>query len=346
LLASATASSPAPLRVAVFGCGRVFERFHLPALARVPELSLVAACDTDESRLAWARTRLPEVAQVTSPDGLGLLRPDAALILTPPATHRVLVEHALAAGLHVLVEKPMALDTAQARGMADAARSAGRQLRVGFTRRFRPPYRMLRDRVQAARDRVAAISCRLAFPSAAWDARGDFLGVDAAGGGVLDDVLSHLVDLVRWIGGAEPVRARARALADGSITCALVLDSGVPASCWAAHGAYTEYFEVAWRGGGAAAASGVRGYTRPRASGNTVPIRAWIADRSTLTLNRVLGRRGLTALSFEAQLRDFGRAIRGGAAEGAASEDGIAAVAAVEAARASLRHGGGWREIR
>jgi predicted dehydrogenase len=318
----------------------------LPALARVPELMLVAACDTDETRLAWARERLPGLAHVTSPDGLASIRPDAALILTPPATHRVLVERALAAGLHVLVEKPMALDTAEARGMTDAAVSAGRQLRVGFTRRFRPPYRMLRARVQAARDRVAAISCRLAFPRAAWDARSDFLGVDAAGGGVLDDVLSHLVDLVRWIGGAEPVRVRAGALADGSIRCELALDSGVSAACWAAHAAYTEYFEVAWRGGGAAAASGVRDYARPRASGGRVPIRAWMADRGALALNRVLGRRGVTALSFEAQLRDFARAIREGAAEGAAPEDGIAAVAAVEAARASLRDGGGWQEIR
>ena len=330
----------------MLGCGRVFERFHLPALARVPDLTLVAACDTDETRLAWVRTRLPDIAHVTSADGLGPLHADAALVLTPPATHRVLVEHALAAGLHVLVEKPMALEMAEARGMAHAARSAGRQLRVGFTRRFRPPYRLLRDRVQGAPHRVAAISCRLAFPSAAWDARGGFLGVDAVGGGVHEDVLSHLVDLVRWISGVEPVRARARALADGSITCELALDSGISASCQAAHATYTEYFEVAWRGGGAAAASGVRGYVRRRASGHRVPIRAWMADRSALALNRVLGRRGLTALSFETQLRDFARAIRGGAAEGAASDDGIAAVAAVEAARASLRNGGDWYEIR
>lgn len=336
----------APLRVVVVGCGRVFERFHLPALARVPELTLVAVCDTDEARLAWARARLPDVAHATSPEGLGTLRPDAVLILTPPVTHRALAERALAAGLHVLVEKPLTLDTAGARGMADAARSAGRQLRVGFTRRFRPPYRSLRHRVQAARDRVAGISCWLAFPSAAWAATGGFLGVDAEGGGVIDDVLSHVVDLVRWISGAEPVRVRARAFADGSIACELALESGITASCQAAHAAYTEYFEVAWRGGGAAAASGVRSYARPRASGDTVPIRAWIADRSALALNRVLGRRGLTPLSFEAQLRDFARAIRGGVAEGADPEDGIAAVAAVEAARASLRGGGSWQEIR
>lgn len=338
--------APPPIRLTAVGCGRVFERFHLPALSRVPELELVAVCEADPARLRWARARLPRIAHAPALDALSRnLAADAVLLLTPPTTHRALAERALSAGLHVLVEKPMTLDLPGARSMCEAAQCSGQRLQIGFNRRFRAPSRTLRDRVRAARDgAVQEISYELAVPSTAWGAKGDFLGTDAQGGGVLDDVLSHQVDLVRWISAAEPRRLRAQAHADGAVTCELELESGVKARCRAAHGAYMEYFEVVMSDGQVSAASGARTYGGRRRAGAADRRYARFTDRAALALNRVLGRRGLTLESFEAQLRDFAGAARGRGSEGAGPADGLAAVAAVEAARASLRDGG-WREI-
>jgi len=337
---------PEPIRLAVIGCGRVFERFHLPALAGVPDLKVVAVCEADADRLDWARARLPGIAHAASLEALpATARPAAVLLLTPPATHRALAERGLSIGLHVLVEKPMTLDLTSAQAMARAARQAGRRLQVGYTRRFRAPCQALRHELRSrAGGAIRAISYELAVPSAAWGAKAGFLGVDAEGGGVLDDVLSHQIDLIRWIGGAEVRRVRATALAGEAVECELELASGVKAQCRAAHAAYAEYLEVVLNEGGALAASGAHLYRTMRPAGGLRRGYARAADRAMLALNRATGRRGLTLQSFEAQLRDFASAIRGAPSHGAGPDDGIAAVAAVQAARASLADGG-WREI-
>jgi predicted dehydrogenase len=176
----------------------VFERFHLPAIARVPAISLLAGCDTNRSRLAWAEHWSSPPALFGAPaELLGCPGLEAVLVLTPPASHALNVIQALEAGLHVLVEKPMALDPGEARQMAEAAHLARRHLQVGFSRRFREPYQKLRKALQREEPlRLRRVRFELAFPVASWNAESDFLGKESHGGGVLDDVLSHQVDLV------------------------------------------------------------------------------------------------------------------------------------------------------
>src|SRR4051812_34714080 len=100
----------APLRLGVIGCGRGFERVHLPAISRIPEISLAAACDTDHHRLEWGKHRAAPPALFGNPgELLGYQGLEAVLVLTPPPSHALNVIEALQAGLHVLVEKPMAL---------------------------------------------------------------------------------------------------------------------------------------------------------------------------------------------------------------------------------------------
>jgi predicted dehydrogenase len=101
---------------------------------------------------------------------------------------------ALEAGVAVLVEKPMALTVDEGRRMAEATSRAGRRVQVGFARRFREPYRRLRSALEAIdRREWRAVHFELAFPTTGWNAHTAFLGDDAQGGGVLDDVLSHQV---------------------------------------------------------------------------------------------------------------------------------------------------------
>jgi predicted dehydrogenase len=333
-----------PVALVAIGCGRVFERFYLPALGAVPELALLGICEADAARRAVIATRLSGVAAGGSLDGLALSRPaEAALVLTPPTTHRDLVTQALLAGMHVLVEKPMALTSGDARAMAEAADRTGRRLHVGFNRRFRTTYQELQRQVREA-GTVRDLRCALRVPSTTWGAQGGFLGDDTQGGGVLDDVLSHQVDLVRWMTGAEPRRVRCFTREDGGVTCELQLESDVTAQCVAAHGPYVELLEVALGDGSVLAASGARTYRRRGYAGRLARGYAWLSDWAALAVARVTRTRGMTVESFVRQLRDFAAGIRGGEIRGALAADGAAAVGVVEGARASLRVGS-WRDV-
>ena len=82
--------------------------------------------------------RFPGVpAFATLDEALAAGAAEAALIATPPATHADLAGRCLAAGWHVLVEKPMAASHADAARIVRAAERAGRSVAVGFNRRFR-----------------------------------------------------------------------------------------------------------------------------------------------------------------------------------------------------------------
>jgi predicted dehydrogenase len=330
-----------PVRIAVAGLGRVFQRFHLPAIVATADAELVVVCDATEERRAWARERLPDIPVEADFGELLRAGADALLLLTPPASHAELACAALRAGLHVLVEKPMALDRTGGAAMADAARVARRRLQIGFTRRFREPYRRLKARLPSL-DASGAITFELRFPTLSWGA-GSFLGDDQMGGGVLDDVLPHQSDLLRWLLGASPGRVRAIAHGADGYVCELEYPTGVVARCAAGHGPYRERLVVSLAGT-AFAASGSTFRGGGAAGSWWGPPLAMLSDQAALAVARVLRTPNVTHRSFEAQLRDFLAAVRGRAASGAGPADGLAAIAVSEACRRSLGTGD-WEAV-
>jgi predicted dehydrogenase len=328
------------LRLAVVGCGRVFERFHLPALLRVPEFEVVTLVDPDPERLAQARERLPGAVPARSLDEVVEIPADAALVLTPPRAHVELTQRLLLSGQHVLVEKPMALDVADGHALVAAALRVGRRVSVGFTRRFRAPYRALHARLRAEPlPSISDIVFDLAFPASGWRSHAGFLGDDGEGGGVLDDVLSHQIDLLRWLLGDEPHRVLVSAGQSGPGTAEIEFSSGLRVRCTSAHASYVEVLQARLADGRTLVASGTAlGQTR----GGTVSsrrLRASFRDRTALALGRFSRAPGVTRDSFFHQLRDFAGAIRGEPSAGAGGEDGLAAIATVQACRESLRSG-------
>lgn len=342
-----TDSAPHPLRLGVVGCGRVFERFHLPAIRRVPTIELVAACDTDANRLGWAARCSPHPLLYASfEDLIGHPGLDAVLVLTPPAHHAGAAVRALASGLHVLVEKPMALEPTEARRMVQAARIAGRRLQVGFSRRYREPYRGLRTALGGLdRRQLRAARFELSFPTSSWGARTGFLGNEAQGGGVFDDVLSHQIDLVNWLlGRPDRVRAESRGSTEAGVQAELRLDS-LTVSCLAAHGPYAERLEVELADGWALEASGSRFRVRRSGSPQWTRRSALIMDRVALLGDRLRRRPNVSLASFERQIRDFERAVRREKSDGANGEDGLLALEIVGECRASAKQGGAWRDL-
>jgi len=125
-------------KVALVGYG-----YWGPNLARnfhqLPEADLVACCDLDEARLSQARARYPYIRTTTDYQSL-LDDPeiDAIVLATVAPTHYELTKSALIHGKHVLVEKPLTLDSSQAQELVNLAKERGRVLMVGHVFEHNP----------------------------------------------------------------------------------------------------------------------------------------------------------------------------------------------------------------
>jgi predicted dehydrogenase len=134
-----------PLNVAVVGYG-----YWGPNLVRnvtaSSTMQLAALCERDAGRADAFRARMPGVAIEPDFDEL-LLDPslDAVIVATPPNTHYALCKRALQAGKHVLVEKPMAKTSAQARELMQLADQRGLVLMPGHTFLYSPAVNKVRD---------------------------------------------------------------------------------------------------------------------------------------------------------------------------------------------------------
>jgi predicted dehydrogenase len=128
-------------RIAVVGAGAHAGNAIQPALQRLAA-DVVAISDRDEDR-ARGRARSFGIPQCYTDhrDLLDAERPDAVVAVGPPAMHVEVGVDALSAGAHIFVEKPPAADLAGAVRLRDAATAAGRFVMVGFTKRFAKPYR-------------------------------------------------------------------------------------------------------------------------------------------------------------------------------------------------------------
>jgi predicted dehydrogenase len=127
------------LRIGVIGLGRLADNIHLPTLATMEGIDLVAACDVDEHRLATiaAKYRIPD----TYTDHRALIERagiDAIFVLTTPATIAAVALDVLNAGVAAFLEKPPALTAAETRELVAAAERSGAIAMVGFNRRFQP----------------------------------------------------------------------------------------------------------------------------------------------------------------------------------------------------------------
>ena len=310
-----------PLKLVVVGCGAITARAHLPAAADIEELEVIALVDRDLGRAEeladrfgirrvaddWAR--LPE-------------RPDAALVALPNHLHAPASLELLRRGVHVLVEKPMALTAADCDEMIQAARRTGARLAVGMVRRFLPEVRTARAVLDSG-CLGALVECRVKEGRVYdWPTRTEAaFRRQTAGGGVLVDNGVHALDtLLYWLGEVESLDYRDDAY------------GGVEADC-----------EIDLR-----FASGVLGWvelSRTRKLGETARIRGARASLKVDLLQgtvRLHGGAGGSAVEevevpepgldiFRAQLSDFARAVREGREPAVPGAEGRRSVALVEA---------------
>jgi predicted dehydrogenase len=190
------------LNIAIVGCGSIALQNHLPGLALCPDVKVTALCDSDAATLERARQQTG--IEITSTRHEEIVSRDdvhAVIVATPNFTHAQIVLDAIAHGKHVLCEKPLALNYADAKAMAEAADKANVRHMTAFTYRFVPAMRYLSHLVKRGDlgQPYHFRSCRLQD----WGTRG--LGwrqiKKLAGTGELGDMLSHRIDFAHLLVG-------------------------------------------------------------------------------------------------------------------------------------------------
>lgn len=323
-----------PLRVGLIGAGGIAAA-HLDAWQ-----ALGAEC------VITSRTRPAALAAqfgVEIADDVDALldRVDVVGILAPTPTHPDLALRAIARGRHVVCEKPLAVTAAEARHMADAAEAAGVRLLPAHVVRYFAAYRRIQESVVGGGIgalRTLRLSRAGAGPTTAW------FYDENAGGGLIRDLLIHDIDQALWLAGPvasvvarqDPPSVAGRLSPPVTATVELTHANGVTTRIdggWLGAGApfrttieavgtdgVLAHDSAAGADGGstaegadaAAAAEGGPGYLPPQTD-----------DRP-----------------YRAQIADFAESIRTGRDARVTPADGIAAVAVVDAAYASIAEGG------
>ena len=195
----------APVALGLIGCGSIARNVHLKVLRRLPGVRVAALADPDAQRLNAAQRLVPGAAGCADyRQLLDLPHVQAVVIAAPNAHHAEMTVAALDRRKHVYLEKPIATSLAGARQILAAAQQAGTVGMMGFNYRFNPLYQETRRLIRSGR-LGELVSVRSVFATASHPLP-DWKQSRHSGGGVLLDLASHHVDLVRHFLGGE-VRA-------------------------------------------------------------------------------------------------------------------------------------------
>ena len=200
------------LKLGIIGAGAITQVAHLPVLRKLKGVEVVAICDTDLPKARALANRFDVRAAYSDIEELlEYEKLDAIAICTPNHLHEPHVLASMAKGVHVLVERPIALTAAGAQRILKQADKRDRVLMVGMNHRYRSDVQTVRSFVQSGElGKVESIrgSWHVFRPSRAqlgWRQRRD-----EAGGGAMLDLGQVVLDLGLWLAGnPTPVRVSA-----------------------------------------------------------------------------------------------------------------------------------------
>ncbi len=302
-----------PIRLGVVGAGAVLQVAHLPVLKKLRTVEVAALCDTDvpKARALASRFGIPNVYDDIQ-DLVGHERLDALLICTPNHLHESHIQAGLTAGLHVMVEKPMALSSQSAQKIVRAADRSGKVVMVGMNHRYRPDAQAIRSFVQGGElgelDSIRAgwHMARSARAALGWRQRRE-----ESGGGAMLDLGLTMLDLCFWIAGNPVPRRVTASLGGGGRSERAVEQSG--SAFVVCEGGLSIFVDVTWRhiGEGEYFGAGLRA-TKGTASLN--PLRVWKEMHGAthdVSPSGSGNRENLFIASFRAQWAHFLAAMRG-----------------------------------
>lgn len=179
------------VRLGIAGLGRSGWNMHADALSKIPDYFKVAAVmELDESRAAEAKAKFG-CETYSSFDDLINAELELIVVATPSQFHAEQTIAALEAGKHVIVEKPMARDSAEADAMIAAARKAGKILTVNQNYRYKPAFQKLSEIVASGKlGELVQISVKVHSFGRRWD----WQTLTANNGGILNNHGAHYLD--------------------------------------------------------------------------------------------------------------------------------------------------------
>ena len=198
------------LRVGIIGCGGIANNKHMPALAKIDAVEMVAFCDTHIEKAEEAVKTFGTADAKAYTDYKKLLaenKLDVVHVLTPNSSHSEITVAALEADCHVMCEKPMAKTAAEGRAMLEAAKRTGKKLTIGYQNRFRPDSLYLKRACEDGQLGDIYFAKAHAIRRRAVPTWGVFLKEDEQGGGPLIDIGTHALDMTLWfMDNYKPVR--------------------------------------------------------------------------------------------------------------------------------------------
>ncbi|MGA9859343.1 MAG: Gfo/Idh/MocA family oxidoreductase [Solirubrobacteraceae bacterium] len=228
------------LRVAIIGYGLAGRTFHAPLIAATPGLSVAAVVTADPGRRAQAAAEHPGVQVLDGADALWAAGGfDAVVIATPNDAHAPLASAAIDRGVAAVVDKPLAVDVAEAQALVDRAQAAGVLLTVFQNRRWDADHLTLARLLEGGQlGRVLRYESRFERwrPTGTPDAWRERVP-PGQGGGLLLDLGSHLVDQALTLFGPvtevyAEIASRRGGVADDDDFLALTHASGPISHLW------------------------------------------------------------------------------------------------------------------
>lgn len=189
------------IKVGIIGCGGIANGKHMPSLKKVKDCEMVAFCDIVEERAQKAAAAFGTADAKVYTDYKELLKDPAIEVVhvcTPNRSHSFITVDALHAGKHVMCEKPMAINSAEAQKMLDAAKETGKKLTIGYQNRFRDDSLYLKREADEGTFGDIYYAKATALRRRAVPTWGVFLNEYEQGGGPLIDIGTHALDLTLW----------------------------------------------------------------------------------------------------------------------------------------------------
>src|SRR5215475_707084 len=208
------------VRIAIIGAGLVSDFHHVPGIKLDPRAELAAVCDPNEALLEQRKQEWGPAKYTTKYEDIAADSSiDAVIIATPNFTHKPISLACIAAGQHVMCEKPLGVSYAEANDMYQAAKAKGVRHMTAFTYRFAPSMRYLKhllDTGALGTPRHFRSQRFLDWPETSWAWR---QYKDKAGAGDLFDMTIHRIDFaIDLLGPIESVCGAVARFTDRAVT--------------------------------------------------------------------------------------------------------------------------------
>ena len=190
------------IKVGIIGCGGIANGKHMPSLAKVKNCEMVAFCDIiiERANNAAKKFGTPDAKCYENyKDLLADPEIDVVHVCTPNRSHSFITVDALEAGKHVMCEKPMAINSEEAKKMLDAKNRTGKKLSIGYQSRFRDDSMFMKKEAEDGTFGEIYYAKATALRRRAVPTWGVFLNEYEQGGGPLIDIGTHALDLTLWM---------------------------------------------------------------------------------------------------------------------------------------------------